>query len=197
MAIHTTSLKRLVLPVTLNLGLLVYLLVFHSGAWWWQNESAAGADLLTKIAQLGQFVALAYLINKLIWFLHDRAETQSTKKVVPRLALHIIVVLIYVVLALAGLNLVFNQPLETFLAASGVLGFVVGLALRGLVSDLFCGIALALDSSIQSGDWLMFQHRGREIKAQFIEFNWRLTHLVDGDGIGILIPNSEFSAVTV
>jgi small-conductance mechanosensitive channel/CRP-like cAMP-binding protein len=197
MAAHLSPLKRLVLPLILNLGLMGYLIVFHSDAWWWQPDSAIGADLLTKITQLLQFIVLAYFINKLIWVLHDRAEEQAATKVVPKLAIHIIVVLIYVVMALAGLNLVFNQPLETFLAASGVLGFVVGLALRGLVSDLFCGIALALDSSIQSGDWLMFQHRGREIKAQFIEFNWRLTHLVDGDGIGILIPNSEFSAVTV
>lgn len=198
MAAPQNVLKRLVAPLILNLGLLAYLLVFHSDAWWWLNtDTAMNAQFIAKIVQFVQFIVSGYLINSLIWFVHDRAEATSTTKVVPRLAIHIIVVLIYVVMVLAGLNLVFKQPLETFLAASGVLGFVVGLALRGLVSDLFCGIALALDSSIQSGDWLMFQHRGREIKAQFIEFNWRLTHLVDGDGIGILIPNSEFSAVTV
>jgi len=43
----------------------------------------------------------------------------------------------------------------------------------------------------------MVSHKGREFKAKFIEFNWRLTNLVDSDGIGILIPNSEFAMLTV
>jgi len=198
MASPKTILKQLALPILLNLGLLAYLLLFHSGSWWWlPADPPAVTDLPAKVVQFVQFVALAYLIARVIWFIHGRAQSQADRRVVPKLALHIIVILIYVVLALAGMNYVFKQPLETFLAATGVLGFVVGLALRGLVSDLFCGIALALDSSIQSGDWLQFQHKGRDYKAQFIEFNWRLTALVDGDGIGILIPNSEFSMVTV
>jgi len=190
--------KQLALPTLLNAGLWLFLVVFHPGRWWWQSaDTLTGEDITAQVVQFLQFIALAYLISRLIWFVHDRAEAKATQRVVPRLALHIIVILIYAVLVLAGLNLVFNQPLETFLAATGVLGFVVGLALRGLVSDLFCGIALALDSSIQPGDWLMFIHKGREIKAQFLDFNWRLTSLVDGDGIGILIPNSEFSMVTL
>lgn len=198
MSFRKSFFKHLGVPLALNIAVLAYLVIVHPGTWWWQSaNSSVRVDMQILIVQFAQFIALAYLIAQLIWFVHERAEAKSTKKMIPSLALHIIVVLVYVVMVLAGLNLVFNQPLETFLAASGVLGFVVGLALRGLVSDLFCGIALALDSSIQSGDWLMFQHRGRDIKAQFMEFNWRLTHLVDGDGIGILIPNSEFSAVTV
>ncbi len=198
MARQKKILQQLALPIALNLGLLAYLLLFHPSSWWWlPADNIAVTDLPAKVVQFVQFVALAYLIARVIWFIHGKAQAQADRRVVPKLALHIIVILIYVVLALAGMNYVFKQPLETFLAATGVLGFVVGLALRGLVSDLFCGIALALDSSIQSGDWLQFQHKGRDYKAQFIEFNWRLTALVDGDGIGILIPNSEFSMVTV
>jgi len=198
MAPSQSILKQLALPIALNVGLLGYLSFFHSSSWWWLPANSQGvSDLPAKAFQFLQFLALAYFISRVIWLIHGRAQLHAERRVVPKLALHIIVILIYLVLALAGLNTVFKQPLETFLAATGVLGFVVGLALRGLVSDLFCGIALALDSSIQAGDWLQFQHKGKDYKAQFIEFNWRLTSLVDGDGIGILIPNSEFSMVTV
>ena len=131
MASPKTILKQLALPIFLNLGLLAYLLLFHSGSWWWlPADPPAVTDLPAKVVQFVQFVALAYLISRVIWFIHGRAQSQADRRVVPKLALHIVVILIYVVLALAGMNYVFKQPLETFLAATGVLGFVVGLALR-------------------------------------------------------------------
>jgi small-conductance mechanosensitive channel/CRP-like cAMP-binding protein len=191
--------RQLGFPIVLNLGLFLYLAEFHSASWWWLTSNTnqiAQTSYFVKGLFFAQFIAIAYLISRLTWYLHNHSIMHASRKVIPKLALHILVILTYTVLALAGLNLVFSLPLEHFLAASGILGFVLGFALRGLLADLFCGIALALDPSIQVGDWVKFNHKGRDYKARFIEFNWRLTVLVDGDGVGILIPNSEFSTLS-
>ncbi len=93
----------------------------------------------------------------------SRNEGASAGTRVPRLALQIGSFLLYVVILAAAINLVFRQSLTAILGASGVIGLVLGFALRGLVSDVFSGIALQLDRSIALGDWLDFQYRGRDM----------------------------------
>ena len=93
--------------------------------------------------------------------------------------------------------MVFHQSLGAILAASGVLGLVLGFALRGLVSDLFSGIAMSLDGNIRANDWLFFNLKGTQIKAKLVEFNWRAARFIDEDNNLILVPNSELSTLMV
>jgi hypothetical protein len=193
--------KRLVLSLSFNLALLGYLATFQPDAWWWRSGDYLNRpDLMVRIAQYFQFIGLAYFLVKLTWFAHARAQlNKAGQNPVPRLALQILAIVIYATLLVAGLSFVFDVPLETFWAASGLLTLVVGLALRGLVSDLFSGIALSLDQSIQPGDWLEFNRRGSSEKtvACFLYYRWRLSCLVDTDGIATLIPNGEFAQLAV
>ena len=112
---------------------------------------------------------------------------------VPSLAVKIINTIIYFVAVVIAIKLVFHQSLGAILAASGVLGLVLGFALRGLVSDLFSGIAMSLDGNIRANDWLFFNLKGTQIKAKLVEFNWRAARFIDEDNNLILVPNSELS----
>ena len=87
-----------------------------------------------------------------MWTLARRSSDPRATTRIPRLALQIATFLIYVVLFSAAISLVFDKSLATILGAAGIIGLVMGFALRGLVSDIFLGIALQIDASLTPGD---------------------------------------------
>ena len=189
-------LKRLLGPCLLNilLAALAWYSLGRASAWDGTKVQLTGSLAFLALAQ---FVALAALIDRCVriavrWRSHQRDEQH-----LPRLGVHIISFLIYAVSLSAGVRLVFHQSLEPILAASGIIGLVFAFAVRGLVSDIFAGIALHLDTNVRRGDWLHFQHRGQEITARLIEFDWRTAILHDLAENAVLIPNSEFAQLRV
>jgi len=164
------------------------------GAAGWMAPGRAGAGvLLGDLLPLFQFLAFGALLDNLLWIMAARPAGGGLAPRLPRLALHIVSFLIYAVLIAASINLVFHQSLAGILGASGVLGLVLGFALRGLVSDVFSGIALQLDRSINPGDWLDFQHRGRDYAGQLIEIDWRTAVFADRSNNIFMVPNGEFA----
>src|SRR5205085_6365717 len=106
-----------------------------------------------------QFLAFGALLETAMWALARRGPGAKAPTRVPPLALQIATFVIYVVVISAAINIVFDKSLATILGASGIIGLVLGFALRGLVSDVFSGIALQLDPTLNPGDWLDFQYR--------------------------------------
>jgi len=92
---------------------------------------------------------------------------------------------------------VFDLSISPILAASGVFGLILGYALRGLVTDIFSGVALHLDARLSRGDWIDLTHRGREISGKIVNIEWRNVILIDSCENNILIPNGEFAAALV
>ena len=156
-----------------------------AGIWW--------GDILPFL----QFVFLAAMVDHIMWAMASKDTGTKVVTRVPRLALQIASFLIYAVLIAAAINLVFRQSLTTILGASGVLGLVLGFALRGLVADVFSGIALQLDRSISVGEWLDFQHRGRDMSGKLLEIAWRTVVFADRAENIILIPNGEFANLVI
>ena len=153
--------------------------------------------LLGDILPFLQFITFAALADSMMWALATRKVEPRGGTRVPRLALQIGSFLIYAVIIAAAINLVFRQSLAAILGASGVLGLVLGFALRGLVSDVFSGIALQMDRSLCLGDWLDFQHRGRDMSGKLLEIAWRTVVFADRAENIILIPNGEFANLVV
>ena len=168
------------------------------GAAGWIAPGRENAGLLLgTILPCLQFIAFAALLDHAMWALAIRNADPKGSTRVPRLALQIGSFLIYAVIVAAAINLVFHQSLATILGASGVLGLVLGFALRGLVSDVFSGIALQLDRSIGLGDWLDFQYRGRDMSGKLLEIAWRTVVFADRAENIILIPNGEFANLVI
>ena len=164
----------------------------------WMAPGREGAGLLVgDLLPFFQFIALAALVDHVVWALAGRGSGPQAATRVPRLALQIGSFLIYAVILAAAINLVFHQSLAAILGASGVLGLVLGFALRGLVSDVFSGIALQLDRSIGLGDWLDFQYRGRDMSGKLQEIAWRTVVFADRAANIVLIPNGEFANLVI
>ena len=154
------------------------------------HEQAALADVAVAFAQ---FPAFAWLLMRLFKFGLDKAGVRRF----PNIARHLLGALVHAILLATAIRVVFDQSLDTVVAASGVITVVLGFALRGLVADLFSGIALSVDRDIGVDDIVEFSLKNRHVIGRIIEFNWRTFKIRDLNSQVMLIPNSEFSSLMV
>ena len=107
-----------------------------------------------------------------------------------RLLQDLVVGIIYVSALLSVVAYVFDAPVGTLIATSGVFAIILGLAMQSTLSDVFSGIALNLSRPYGIGDWLVL---GNGIEGRVVETNWRATHLLSGANDLIIVPNSDLA----
>jgi len=107
-----------------------------------------------------------------------------------RLLQDLVVGVIYVGAILSVVAYVFDAPVGTLIATSGVFAIILGLALQSTLADVFSGIALNLSKPYGVGDWLSL---GNGIEGKVVETNWRATHLLNGANDLVIVPNSDLA----
>lgn len=190
-----SPLRSLALAILANLALAgVAYFVLHSWAGW------TSADRTSYPAWVGiglpfiQFMAVAFLCDRLF---RVAAERLTRRHRVPKLGLQVVSVLVYFAFLGSSVSIVFGESVGAILAASGIVGLAVGFALRGLLADVFSGIALHLDASLCSGNWIDITLRGKEYSGRLVDIQWRTVVLADRSENHVLIPNSEFATACV
>ncbi|WP_431323037.1 mechanosensitive ion channel family protein [Rhizobium sp. YTU87027] len=111
-----------------------------------------------------------------------------------RLLQDLIVAVVYLAVALSILGFVFQAPIGTLVATSGVVAIIFGLALQNTLGDVFSGIALTLGRPFVIGDWIVLCD-GTE--GRVIENNWRSTFLLTGAHNVVVLPNSVLAKVGI
>ncbi|MGE5477617.1 MAG: cyclic nucleotide-binding domain-containing protein [Bacteroidales bacterium] len=145
-----------------------------------------------------QFMAVAFLVDRLVGVLTESLRgNDPARPGIPRLAVQLLSVVIYLTFLGISVGVVFHQSVSAVLAASGIVGLAVGFAVRGLLSDVFSGIALHLDTSFRPGDWLDLTLRGKQIFGQLVDIQWRSVVIADRELNRLFIPNSEFALATI
>ncbi len=187
--------KRLAGPVVLNaaLGLLSHF-VLRSWIGWTDSQNDVSTGFMVVALSFLQFMALAFLVNRIFLL---TAERLSTRQRVPKLALQLVSALIYLAFLGTSVSIIFHQSLSAVLAASGIVGLAVGFALRGLLADVFSGIALHLDAGLKVGDWIDVILRGQTYSGRLYDIQWRTVVIADRSSNLVMIPNSEFSTASV
>ncbi|HEV7308039.1 mechanosensitive ion channel family protein [Ensifer sp.] len=109
-----------------------------------------------------------------------------------RLLQDLVVAVVYLGVALSILGFVFNAPIGTLVATSGVVAIIFGLALQNTLGDVFSGIALTVGRPFAIGDWIALSD-GTE--GRVIENNWRSTFLLTGAHNVVVLPNSALAKV--
>jgi small-conductance mechanosensitive channel/CRP-like cAMP-binding protein len=109
-----------------------------------------------------------------------------------RLIQDLLVGLIYLGAVLSVVAYVFDLPIGTLIATSGVFAIILGLALQSTLSDVFSGIALNLGRPYSIGDWIRLSDG---IEGRVVETNWRATHLLNGTNDLVILPNSDLAKV--
>jgi small-conductance mechanosensitive channel/CRP-like cAMP-binding protein len=116
----------------------------------------------------------------------------------PRLVSDLARVVFFGLAGVAVAGFVLDLPVTGLLATSGVLIAVLGFALRGVLSDVFSGIAINIEHPYRIGDWLQVGAGagagGPPVTGQVIEVNWRSTRLMTNDGTTVVMPNGLIAA---
>ena len=164
-------------------------LLFHHGIVPYE-PGPANASTLQRV-----FVGLA----KVVWWTNAAWSLISVVRVFliferqpreGRLLQDLVVGVIYVGAILSVVAYVFNAPVGTLIATSGVFAIILGLALQSTLADVFSGIALNLSKPYGIGDWLSLANG---IEGKVVETNWRATHLLNGANDLVIVPNSDLA----
>jgi small-conductance mechanosensitive channel len=138
-------------------------------------------------------------LSKIVWWLNAAWSLISIVRVFlilerqpreGRLVQDLVVGAIYVGAILSVIAYVFNAPVGTLIATSGVFAIILGLALQSTLSDVFSGIALNIGRPYSVGDWLLVSDA---IEGKVVETNWRATYLLNGANDLVIVPNSDLA----
>ena len=114
---------------------------------------------------------------------------------IPRLLKDLVRLVIVIVAISVIIGVVFEQSVTGLFAASGIIGLVLGVALRDMIADFFSGIALNLERSFAVGDRVQIE--GTELTGDIVEINWRTTVIKNFSGNHLIIPNSRMARMRV
>jgi small-conductance mechanosensitive channel/CRP-like cAMP-binding protein len=154
---------------------------------------AAGPSTASSLERV--FIALA----KVIWWINAAWSLISVVRVFliiegqpreGRLVQDLVVGIIYIGALLSVVAYVFDAPVGTLIATSGIVAIILGLALQSTLSDVFSGIALNLGKPYSIGDWIVLDDG---IQGRVVETNWRATHLLNGVNDLVVVPNSNLA----
>ncbi|MGH1422136.1 MAG: mechanosensitive ion channel domain-containing protein [Hyphomonas sp.] len=129
------------------------------------------------------FAAIASL-NALI-ALFNLAFSSEGRYRVPTLLLDLIRIIMVATGTAVIVASVWEQDLGQLLAALGVGGVVIGLALQGTLSNLFSGLSLLSEQAVKIGDWV----RVGETEGQVTRVTWRSLSIRTYEATTVIISN--------
>jgi len=125
-------------------------------------------------------------IKRFIW----APLEERTKRSIPHVIQNSSVLIIYVMAFFGIIAFVFDQPLTSLLASTGVAAMIFGLALQVNISNIFSGIAINLERPFRVGDWIKIDDFK---EGKVVDINWRSTRIKTRDDTILCIPNSQAS----
>ena len=132
-------------------------------------------------------IAAALVLTRLLDYIFFDVVFRLRRKVAaPALLRQIVSLLIFGLSAAILLRVILGVQLTGVIATSAVLSVVIGLALQDTLGNLFSGLALHLEKSVQVGDVV----RSGDIFGTVEELSWRAIKLRTMEGNVLLIPNS-------
>ena len=135
-------------------------------------------------------IAVALVVTRLLdYTLFDIAFRLRRKVAAPALLRQIVGLLVFGAAVAILFRVILEVRLTGVLATSAVLSVLIGLALQDTLGNLFSGLALHLEKSVQVGDMV----RSGEIFGTVEELSWRAIKLRTMEGDVLLIPNSVAS----
>jgi branched-chain amino acid transport system substrate-binding protein len=139
-----------------------------------------------KVADIVWVILITALINLFlanIVFIYLELKKGTE---IPNLIKTILYFLLYFLAFVIIYQEILNFNIASLLASLGVFAMVVGFALQSNISNIFSGIAMSIDKTIEIGDWIRFEGLDEGI---VLDLNWRTTKVRCRDGKLVYIPN--------
>lgn len=193
--------KKLLFPV-LTLVTLIGLLLFSEGiaAQFSKNLEAVAKIYLRYGLQTAIWLSGALVVSRLIEVvLWDRLSKRLLSKEPPRIFKDIITLLVFTVAISGIVATVLDRSITGLWATSGILSLVAGFALKDMILDIACGVALQMEKPFSIGDWVEIQGNRREnhVVACVTEINWRTTRFKTTSKNLVVIPNRKLCDATI
>ncbi len=132
-------------------------------------------------------IAAALVLTRVLdYVFFDVAFRLRRKVAAPALLRQLVSLLVFGITAAILLRVILGIQLTGVVATSAVLSVVIGLALQDTLGNLFSGLALHLEKSVQVGDML----KSGDTLGTVEELSWRAIKLRTMEGNILLIPNS-------
>lgn len=190
-------LSRLVFPIFIFVVLLVITLLWKdiffplSAKFFGQLSKIIGYGVSISFWIAGAWLLSAFFKTVICDFLLEKRIGFA----VPKLIKDVVTLILYFVAILAIIGLVFEQSITGLLTASGVVGLVVGLAVRNTIADIFSGVTLSLDHPYKINDWVYLHSQKETVKVA--EITWRSTRFKRPDNSVLIIPNSKLTSMAI
>jgi small-conductance mechanosensitive channel/CRP-like cAMP-binding protein len=139
------------------------------------------------------FAVIFLVIRLLDGLLVLRYARRGRPYPLPKVLHGFILVVFYVAIALALLREFLGFNIGPLLAGSAILTAVLGLALQGVLGNIFSGMSLHYTRSFSRGDWV----KVGENEGQVVDTNWRETRLRDRASNIVVIPNTVVASQTI
>ena len=134
---------------------------------------------------------LAGFIDCFLW----EPLSQKTGHAIPSLIHRMVLFVIYLIAFFCIVAYVFNRPLTSLLATSGIILTIIGLAIQINISNIFAGLAINLEKTFKVGDYIEIPNK--RLKGHVVDINWRATRIQTRDQNIIVVPNSEINNETI
>ncbi|MFZ4411210.1 MAG: mechanosensitive ion channel family protein, partial [Paracraurococcus sp.] len=146
------------------------------------TSTAEGINLVIKA--LGWIIGALLVTMAVERFLWAPLEMTSGRKIPT--VFRVLVTLIFFVLAGFGIiAFVLGRDVTSLLATSGLLTFIIGLAIQSNLRDIFSGIMLNVERPFAIGDFV----RINGLSGEVADISWRTTRLLAGKGHLVSLPN--------
>lgn len=198
---QTRILAKLLVPFGLSI-LLGGFIFYGSEAYQVMGLAALESTLIVLGYALGiaEFLVIATLVQRVVQLIIlDRLIAKALGAPAPRLLSQLASFIIYSLTIAAIFGVLFKKDLTVVLATFGGFSIVVGLALRNMILDVFAGLTINLDRSVNIGDYISINpgRRGASVEGKVDEISWRTTRILSSDGNVIIVPNNQLSSSTL
>ncbi|MCX6568772.1 MAG: mechanosensitive ion channel family protein [Candidatus Aminicenantes bacterium] len=152
-----------------------------------------GAKFFSIVDAAFVFFVIFLLVRLIDGLVHARYEKKERPFPLPRVLHGFFLIIIYIAAALAILREFLGFNITPLLAGSAILTAVLGLALQGVLGNVFSGMSLHYTRSFSRGDWI----KVGETEGQVVDTNWRETRLRDRASNIVVIPNTVVASQTI
>ncbi|HVN77248.1 MAG TPA: mechanosensitive ion channel family protein [Thermoanaerobaculaceae bacterium] len=160
----------------------------------WLVQALHGTPSVVEWADAAVLLALGYLLMRLLlllvfeWLLIRRFDLR-----VPRLALDVIGLVLYLLVAAAILRAALGLEVGALLSSAALLTVVVGFALQETLGTLLSGLALTWEQKLAAGSWVEIDGVVGEVQA----LGWRSLVVRTTLGERVMFSNSQVARARV
>lgn len=182
----TGRLRRVAWPLAITSASITLLLALP---WVTRAEPGGAAEGLRVIRLLlgaAAYLGAAWLATALVGLAASAGDNGRRRS--PRLLQQLFGAAAFAAAVVATITLVFEGSLLGAAATSGIIVAILGFSLRGVMADVFAGIAFSLERTYRIGDWIELE---TGLSGRVVEISWRATRIETRDRVHAIVPNGR------